>query len=441
MRDILLTLILAGLLPWALFRPVVGAYVWAWLSIMNPHQLAYGFARGLPFAQMAAMVTMTGFLFSKQRKPLPINGGTVLLLLLTLWVTVTSFVAMTPPDLVWERWQFAMKILLMLFVTLMLLRGRRQIDILVWVLVLSVGFYGVKGGVWTILTGGGSRVWGPPGGMLQGNNELAVALVMLMPLAYYLMHTSHRAWVRKAVLIGMAASMFAILGTQSRGALLALLSMVLMLGLKGNHPVRTILLLVGAMVALFAFMPDSWSERMDTIQTYRQDSSAMSRIYTWDTLWRAALDRPLTGVGFRADHESVFTRYASNVTADILQGTVYVAHSIYFQALGEHGFVGLGLYLGLGGWTWFAAGRLEKSTRDDAEFAAWVPLLMRMCQVSIFGFAIGGAFLSLMLLDLPYYVVGVVILTHATVHEQRRQAKAAGTVAAPTAMEPTRLRD
>ena len=53
-----------------------------------------------------------------------------------------------------------MKIFFMLILTLMILRGRKQIDCLIWVIVISVAFYGVKGGAWTLLTGGGGRVWG-----------------------------------------------------------------------------------------------------------------------------------------------------------------------------------------------------------------------------------------------------------------------------------------
>lgn len=423
MRDLLLSLVVAGLLPVALVRPVAGAYLWAWLSIMNPHQLAYGFARSVPWAMLAALVTLVGFLFTRDKRALPNNGGTVLLGMLIVWFCVTSYFSINDPDAVWERWTFAMKILLMLVVTLMLLRGRRQIDLLIIVIVFSVGFFGFKGGIWTIITGGSSRVWGPPGGMLQGNNELAVALVTQLPWMYYLMHAvARRRWVKYFAILSMVLCTLAILGTQSRGALLALLAMAWLLGLKGKYPVRTTFGLAALLAAAIVFMPSSWTDRMETIQTYEEDSSAMSRIHTWKTLWNVAIDRPLVGAGFRADNPALYQKYASEESAAALGGMAYVAHSIYFQALGEHGFVGLFLYCGLGVWIWWKAGRLARATENDAEFGQWVPLLMKMTQVSIVGFAVGGAFLSLMLLDLPYYILGVVILTDATVNESRRSA-------------------
>lgn len=432
MRDILLAVIVLGLLPLALRRPMYGALMWAWISIMVPHQLTYGFARSVPWAMLIAITTMVGFVFSRERHRLPLNGGTVLLLMLMAWMTVTSFFALHPDtSAVWDRWIFAMKILVMVLLTLMLLRGEQQIRWLLWVVVLSLAYYGAKGGLWTVLTGGGSRVWGPPGGLMEGNNELAVGLVVITPWVYYLRAIDTRRWVRHGLLAVMVLLAFGILGTQSRGALVALLAMAFVLGVKGRYPVRTSIGLVLLGMLLLAFMPETWSDRMGTIRSFREEDSAMSRIWTWTTLWNVAMDRPLLGAGFSADNPLVFHIYGQIPGFEYFWGRVYVAHSIYFQALGEHGFPGLILYLCLGVWCWFAASSLIRSTRNDPEFSHWVPLLMRMSQVSLVGFAAGGAFLSLMLLDLAYYIFAIVVLTHATVKEHRRAAVSAPTLTPP----------
>ena len=429
MRDLILTGFILGMLPLILSRPAWGALMWVWVSMMNPHTLTFGFARSLPWALVVAIATLTGFLLTRHRKPLPLNGGTVFIVLLLLWMGVTSVFAINPdPGVVLDRWVLAVKILFMLIVTFMLLRGRQEIERLLWVMVIAVGFYGVKGGIWTLATGGGGRVWGPPGGTLSDNNSLAVGLIIILPWVYYLRDVAKRKWMRHGLLLAMIFIAFAVLGSQSRGAFLAVLGMTLVLGSKTKRFLRVTLILCAVGAAAVAFMPDSWTSRMDTIQTYQVDTSAMSRIWTWKTLWNVALDRPLVGAGFRADHLAVFTRYAPVDGFENFKGSVWVAHSIYLQALGEHGFVGLAIYLGLGLWTWLAASKLAKMTRDDPEFAGWVPQLMRMTQVSLAGFAIGGAFLSLMLLDLSYYIPGVVVLVHATVHARRR---AAGAISKP----------
>ncbi len=425
MRDIALALIIVVLLFKAVRKPEYGAYTWAWLSLMNPHKMTYGFAYATPWAYATAVITLLSLPFSKSRRPLPMSGGVVALLLLWAWMTVTSVVSINGSDAVWDRWIFVSKIHLMLLVTLMLLRSRQQIDTLIWVVVVSIGFFGLKGGIFTVLTGGAYRVWGPPESMMEENNALAVALIIVLPLMYYLRHTASNRWVRIGLLVSMVFVGASILGSQSRGALLGLLSMAFLLGLKSKHPFRFTLVVFVLIGIGVAFMPDSWTERMDTIQNYKTDDSALSRLYTWRTLWNVAIDRPLVGAGFRADNLALFDRYApTDAVYAPFQGQFWVAHSIYFQALGEHGFIGLILYLALWLWTWITAGRTAKLAERLPALQGWVPLLMRMCQVSTIGFCAGGAFLSLMNLDLPLYLLAFVTLCQCAVKEQQQLATA-----------------
>jgi probable O-glycosylation ligase (exosortase A-associated) len=269
--------------------------------------------------------------------------------------------------------------------------------------------------------------------LIQGNNELAVALVMLLPMLYWMRQTAAKRWLKSAMTLAMITCSFSILGSQSRGALLAMLAMSLFLGVKSKYPVRMSLLVLVAVAAAISFMPDTWTDRMDTIRTYQADGSAMSRIWTWTTLFNAAVDRPFVGAGFQADNAVVFGRYSpSGPEWQQFEGAVYVAHSIYFQLLGEHGFVGLGLFLLLWLVTWVTASRVARQAEADASLAAWMPLLMRMVQVSLVGYAVGGAFLSLGYFDLPYYFVGYVVLCSMFV----RRVANAPTAARPAGLSP-----
>ena len=437
MRDIIITAIVFGGLPFILRAPVFGAYAWAWLSMMNPHRGAFGFAAHLPFAQVVAITTMGSMLFSKQRRPLPINTITVTLLMMLAWMVMTSFFAIAPGDVVKDRLIFVMKTQLMLLITLMLVRGRQDIERLIWVVVVSIGFYGVKGGFFTVATGGSGRVWGPTGSLLEGNNELAVALVMIVPLMAYLFQTTQRKWLRVLLGVSMLFCGLSILGTQSRGALLALVAMGLFLGLKSKRPVLATVVIVASLLLVVAFMPDTWTKRMDTIQTYQADDSAMTRIYTWRTLFNCAVDRPLTGAGFGADNIEVFARYAPRSAEFAGYGdVVLVAHSIYFQMMGEHGFPGLTLFLLIGLFTWVKAASLARKCKDDPDFGTWVPVLMPMVQVGLIGYALGGAFLSLAYLDVPYYVIALVVMVDATIKDRDKanalRPKAAGAPTAPS---------
>ncbi|MBK8689376.1 MAG: hypothetical protein IPN24_13385 [Betaproteobacteria bacterium] len=123
-----------------------------------------------------------------------------------------------------EMWSKVMKVQLMIFATLMLLYKQEHLTAFIWAVALSLTFYGVKGGIYTIITGGSGRVWGPPGGWIEGNNELALALVMTIPMLNYLRGEASNRWVRHGLLAAMVLSALSVLGTHSR-ALLAVVGM------------------------------------------------------------------------------------------------------------------------------------------------------------------------------------------------------------------------
>ena len=122
-----------------------------------------------------------------------------------------------------------MKIFLMIFVTLALINDKPKLDAFIWVLVISLGFYGVKGGVFTLITGGNYRVWGP-GGFVAENNALALALIMIIPLMRYLQLQQTRRWAVLSLGFAMAFTIITVLGSYSRGALLGMSVMERALG-------------------------------------------------------------------------------------------------------------------------------------------------------------------------------------------------------------------
>jgi len=308
-------------------------------------------------------------------------------------------------------WQRVMKIDLMILVALVVLTTRRHVMMLAWVLVCSIGLYGFKGGLFTILNGGVYRVWGPPGGFIEGNNELALALVITIPLMRFLQLEAKSRWTRIGLTLLMVLSAAAALGTQSRGALLALVAMAIMLLLRSGGSkllFGAVLVVVGA--ALVVLMPSTWEARMSTIVDYQGDGSALGRINAWWAMWNLSRDQ-IFGGGFAIYDAQTFARYAPN-PADI-----HAAHSIYFQVLGEHGFIGLALFLLIGFLTWRSSGWLRKNCVHLPELA-WAGHLGAMCQVSLAGFAVGGAFLSLAYFDLPYNLLLLIVVARRCVEEQ-----------------------
>jgi putative inorganic carbon (hco3(-)) transporter len=409
MRDIVITLIVFGSLFFALRRPYIGVLMWVWVSVMNPHRLSYGFAYDFPFAAVIAGVTICSMFVSKDSKKLPLTPVVATLFAFTFWMCVTTLFAMWPEEsaVMLKR---VIKIMLMTVVTVMLVKTRKQITWLVWVLVASIGYYGTKGGVFTILSGGGSIVWGPSGSYIEGNNEVALAFITIIPVMYYLYLTDERKWVRWGMLASIVLCGFAALGSYSRGALLGIAAMLFFLWWKSPKKIVMGAVLVMLIPVAVVFMPAKWTARMETINTYQQDDSAMGRINAWWMAFNLAKDRPLVGGGFEIYNRVVFNMYAP-VPEDL-----HAAHSIYFQALGEHGFVGAGLYLLLAFLTWKKAAWIVRETRRREDLR-WAGQLATMIQVSMIGFGTGGAFLSLLYYDVPYYLMAVVVSTGVLVEE------------------------
>lgn len=409
-RDIAVTVAVLALLPLILRRPYIGILAWSWIGYMNPHRLAYGFAREAPFAMIIGATTLVAILFMKEKIRLPWTRETVLLLLFVLWVCITTVFSLQQEYSLLQL-EKVVKIQVMTFVTMMLMLHRDRLDLLVWVIVLSLGFYGVKGGIFTLMTGGGYHVMGPLGSFIGGNNELGLAMIMTLPLMRYLQLQRDSKWQRNLFTAAMVLTVIAILGTQSRGALVGLAVMAVVLILKSRR--RFALLLLAALMVPVAMtvMPESWFERMHTIKEYEEDQSAQGRINAWHFAVNLAQDRPLVGGGFEAFHWRNFRYYAPD------PHDVKDAHSIYFEVLGEHGFAGLLIYLLLGFFTWRSAGGIIRSIRDREDML-WARDLAAMIQVSLAGYASAGAFLGLAYFDLYYHLVAMVVILRFLVRRQ-----------------------
>lgn len=428
MRDILVTAIFCFGAFAALKRPYYGALLWVWIGLMNPHQLGWGFAGSFPFALASVAVTVLAMFFAPKDVRWPKSNAVVVLLCLIAWMGITSLTALHVEASL-EKYVDVLKVLGMTLVVASVVRTREEILGLVWVSVMSIGYFGIKGGIFTIRTAGAFHVWGPPNSLVNGNNELAVALIICIPMMYFMMQqagnlTGHprieklpEKWVRRGLLASMFLCAVSAIGSQSRGAFLAIAAMAAMMWWRSKAKMSIGLVLLLVSPALILFMPDEWMSRMSTIQTYDQDASAMGRINAWQMAVNIANDR-FFGAGLVTATPYVFELYAPNPSI------VLVAHSIYFQILGEHGYFGLFLYLLFWLLTYSTAGRIVGLTKGHAELE-WAGQLASMAKVSMVGFAVGGAFLSLAYWDMPFYIMVALVSTELLVRKELQAAQLA----------------
>ncbi len=410
MRDLLIACIVFGSLPFILKRPFWGILMLAWLGYMNAHRLCYGFMLSMPVVQIVAIVTLAGMLASNEVKRMIWSREIIILVIFIVWMSITTTQAFYF-ELASEQYIKVIKIQILTFMTLLVLNSRQRVHLFIWAIVLSLGFYGIKGGIFTILNGGAYRVQGPAGTFIEGNNELALALVMTIPLMRYLHLQERNQLIKNALAGGMLLSAISAVGSQSRGALVGLVLMGAIFWTKSRNKLSTALLIAISIALIAGIMPDAWYARMNTIETYDRDDSALGRINAWWTAWNVAKDR-VTGGGFMMFQPAVFRQYAPE------PGRVHDAHSIYFQVLGNHGFVGLFIFLLLLVMTWLSCGAIIRQAKKNPNLK-WAQDLGAMVQVSLAGYLSAGAFLGLGYFDYIYHLIAVAVVVRHLVKAQK----------------------
>jgi probable O-glycosylation ligase (exosortase A-associated) len=420
MRDIVLALFIFGTIPFILSRPYIGLLVWSWIGYMNPHRLCYGFAYSFPWVQIIAIVTLVSLAFSKEHKAIRLSPTVVLLFLFFAWTTVATFFAVQPVS-AWQTWDQFGKTLIMVAVTLMLVKDRQRMHWLVWLIAVSIGFYGLKGGLFTILKGGAYHVFGPPKSFIADNNDLAQALCMILPLMRYLQLQEKRKFVRVGLALAMVLTGAGILGTYSRGGLVALavVGTALFLKSRGRIAVAVAVLVVG--ITAYHFMPAQWVQRMDTLHHAEQTDSAQTRIQSWEFAANVALHRPLVGGGFDVyENARMWEQYGP-------EGAIQRAvHSIYFRVLGEQGFPGLALFIALLVVSWKMCTQVRRKSRDSPA-DKWAFDLASMMQVSLLAFMTAGLATTSTYFDLSFQLMAMCVLLRSIVADRAMRPAVVGT--------------
>ncbi len=401
MREILLLIAILAGLAMTLRWPFVGVLIWEWFTLQNPHRETYGFVSDTNI--VIAAVTLLAWALSKERK-VPPNGAILWLIVIFIgWTTIDTFFAY---DVNWSfgywdrTWKtFALGILLAATVT-----NRVRLQAVLWVAVISLFYYGVKGGLFTIATGGHNHVMGPSGSMIADNNQLAVAMLMTLPLANYLRGQSTDRRARLLLLGGMILTTLAVIGTYSRGALVGLAALGLLGVLRMKHRFAYISVAVVLIAFVVHFMPEQYFARMhtmDSVASVKNDQSVHGRLVAWEVAYYCARDRFPFGAGFYGPQLApVFKSYFPSEDN-------HAAHSIYFQVLGEHGFIGLGIYLTLLAVAFIKLSRIIRAARRQPG-KRWIADLGVGLQASLLVFCVSGAALSLAYYDL--FVIDICLL-------------------------------
>ena len=397
MRDYLVLALVLATLPLALYRPWFGLLGFSWLAYMRPQDLAWGTAAQLPLSKWVALALWLSLILRGKLNPFrrtPITGA---LLAMWAWLLVSCLFA-GERDVALAKFQDITKVMLIALLTVVVVTSQARFRITMAVIGLSLGFLGLKYGVYGVAAGGVHFTRGV-GGMIGDNNDFALALNMSLPLLVYLAWDLRRGWMRLACWGIIPLVAITVVFTQSRGGFLGLAATVLYLVSKSRHRIAAAVLVVllGGIGSLI--VPEEFYDRIATIANYEEDGSAMGRLNAWQAAIEMANDSPVVGVGLDNFLFS-FTEYAPD------PDDVHVAHNTWLQVLAEAGYTGLGIYALLFAVTMWTIWSVRRRARRHG--LVWADRGAIALGGSLLAFVVGGTFLNRAHFDLIYHVMALV---------------------------------
>jgi putative inorganic carbon (HCO3(-)) transporter len=428
MGRVIFVLLLLVTSVWALRRPWVGVAGSYLVAILTPQAVWYWHFEGLRPALWLLLPTFIGFAVGFARGELrldPLRNRRIALLA-GLWVFFTisyffgPYVDVGGPYRFTEAaWAFETtnKVLLLCFVALVCIDDERKVAVLAGVLTFSA-VYLVYWANAQYLTG---QVWGRlPGpvdetgtGIYGDENTFAMLFVVAQPFLWYGGFALRSAKLRYALWLVIPFAWHAVFLTASRGGLVGVAAVTTLIALRSNRKALSLLLIPALAVAYVWQAGDLMKSRAETIDEFRTESSAATRLEAWGAAWNMMRAYPMTGVGL-ASFGPAFPDHSVKEPRE--------AHNTILQVAGESGaFAGLALLLLLAGTLlalWRNAARLRAVPQQEGD-GHILALLNEATLVALCGFSVCALFLSLQMYEILYFLL---VLANGILYASRRTA-------------------
>ena len=358
MRDVFFLLFLAGMFAISFRRPFLFVLLYAYIDIVSPQRLSYFLLNSVPISAIAFAFAFLSWLAIDKKRDSRFSWRQLLMALLLLWCWNTTAHADFPLEAA-DKWSWVWKSLVFAIFLPLTLRTRLRIEALALVMVLCASTIIVGGAMKTVMAGGGygelNLMVEDNSGLYEGSTISTVAIAII-PLIFWLARhgTIYRQdWRVRIYATALALSCLLIpIGTVTRTGLLCIILLGALILWRSEKR-----LIYGAGIGLLAlvtipFLPTSFTERMATIQNYRGDQSASTRIEVWKWTLDYVKTHPMGG-GFDAYRSNSFTYDAvrtegENANQRLIREHIVekerAYHSAYFEMLGEQGYPGLLLW-------------------------------------------------------------------------------------------------
>jgi O-antigen ligase len=236
------------------------------------------------------------------------------------------------------------------------------------------------------------RLGGP--GLYEDENVFSVLFITSIPFMYFLAAELKNKVPKLILLMCIPLAWHAIFLIGSRGALISLLVITLVMAFRSKSKTFGYIVLSGLLVAVVIYGGSIYERSTNTIEMAKVEDSEKPlnpRLVTWAAGWEMIKDNPLLGVGI--------TQYQA---AGILyiEGRVQVAHNTLIQISTEAGiFAGL-IYL----WFFYNFYKTHRYIISKSENSLNVNVANGL-YVSSIGFFICAIFLNFMIPEMLYFLL------------------------------------
>ena len=438
MRDLFLSAIFLSYLLFGLRAPFVLGLGYVWVDFMDPQRIAYSFLTTVPVSFIMAAAAALAFLFLAPKRNGPRIGLALCLFVIwAAWITYTTYQAEVP-QFAWEKWNWAFKTVCFAAFLPFLFRTRVQLEALLLTIALAVSAAALAGAAKTVVTGGGYHL---DLGLFRGNSgisegsTLACICIAIVPLLLYL-HQSGTFFKNRRFSFmfyyGLAAAFIIVsIGTFERTALVSLAVLAILLFPSLKHKYIYAALIGVAVLTSGYFLSDRWFGRMQTIESYQTDISAMTRIAVWSWTLNYVQTHPMGG-GFdvyRIDRVNIPLQTPNGAQTDTtVEQTGRAFHSSWFEVLGEQGFPGMAIYLAMIGTFFVSSYRTSRRSKSDPELN-WANALSRSLRTSATVYLVGGSFVGIAFQPFLYDIFAAGIVVSGWVWRAQRQTSAPAQIA------------
>ncbi|OYY65247.1 putative O-glycosylation ligase, exosortase A system-associated [Sphingomonas sp. 28-62-11] len=436
MRDLAFIAFLIALFGLGFRRPFVFVLAYVYIDIVSPQRLTYLLLNSVPISLIAVVAAVgTWFAFDDKRDT-RVAPRQFLLLLLLIYCAITTRNADFPVEAL-GKWDWVWKALAFAIFLPLTLRTKLRIESLLLFMVLSASSIIIVGGIKTLASGGGygslNLMVANNSGLYEGSIISTVAVAIVPLVLWFSKHGTifPPDWKVKGFCYALAFACLLIpVGTSARTGLVCIGLLALLMLRDAKRRLMYLALMAAVPVVSLPFLPESFLERMQTIQNHQSDTSASTRVAVWKWTMEYAKTHPFGG-GFDAylQNELRFETVkvegsGSNISIQRTpeQDRARAYHSSYFEMLGEQGYPGLALWLiiNLGGI--FRMEVLRQRYRRAGPDEAWIAPLASALQSAHIVYLLGAAFVGIAFQPFIYMLIGAQIGLDTYVGRRRAEA-------------------